>query len=253
MLHHLKSNPAWGKPRITDLPPTGRRTQSPARTVNASSTTCTAGFMPLNQTPTRTPHCSPEHVSGAAPDSASKQLAHDALPPLRSRTGGKLPVRMDAAPRSRMPGLSLVLTLALSTSAILGLLPGIPAEMSGVGYAVAAEATSTTEVIRITPAEAQKLLAAPPQGLTVLDLRTPSEYNAGHIPGSVPIDFLAPDFINKISKLDRAKPYLIYCRTENRSGAALDAMRALEFKKVYQLVGGKTEWARQGLPLTPQE
>jgi phage shock protein E len=72
----------------------------------------------------------------------------------------------------------------------------------------------------------------------VIDARTPTEYEAGHLPNSVLIDFNAADFIENIGKLDRESHYFLYCRTGNRTGKALLAMQALGFKNVYHLKGG---------------
>src|SRR6266568_6177662 len=39
----------------------------------------------------------------------------------------------------------------------------------------------------------------------VLDVRTPKEFNAGHIPGAVNLDVNAPDFGDKVSALSKDK------------------------------------------------
>jgi len=45
----------------------------------------------------------------------------------------------------------------------------------------------------------------------VLDVRTPKEFEAGHIPGGVNLDVNAPDFQKKVSRLDKNKTYLVHC------------------------------------------
>jgi len=72
----------------------------------------------------------------------------------------------------------------------------------------------------------------------LIDVRTPAEYNAGHIPNSINIDYYSKDFTDKIKKLDKNKDYYIYCRSGSRSGKALIIMKNNDIMKVYDLKGG---------------
>lgn len=76
----------------------------------------------------------------------------------------------------------------------------------------------------------------------LLDVRTPSEFNNGHIKGAENIDFNESDFREKVAKLDREKPILIYCHSGNRSGKASMVLKELGFKEVYDLQGGFSNW-----------
>jgi phage shock protein E len=58
----------------------------------------------------------------------------------------------------------------------------------------------------------------------VIDVRTPDEFAAGHLEGAVNIDLQAPDFEARIGELDPAGSYVVYCRSGNRSGIAVDRM-----------------------------
>ena len=80
----------------------------------------------------------------------------------------------------------------------------------------------------------------------LLDVRTKKEYDAGHIPGAVLIDFNAPDFDKKIATLDKDKTYLIHCAVGGRSAKAAAKMSALNFKSVYNLEGGYRAWEKVG-------
>jgi rhodanese-related sulfurtransferase len=53
----------------------------------------------------------------------------------------------------------------------------------------------------------------------LLDVRTPQEFNAGHIPGAKLANIYDSDFKNKIKSFNftKSKPILIYCRSGNRS------------------------------------
>jgi len=77
----------------------------------------------------------------------------------------------------------------------------------------------------------------------IIDVRTPSEISDGYIDGAkLFIDFNSADFESKISKLDRSKNYLVYCRSGGRSARASAIMVNKGFIKVYNLEGGITNW-----------
>ena len=80
----------------------------------------------------------------------------------------------------------------------------------------------------------------------VLDVRTREEYAAGHIPGAVNIDVNAPDFLEKVAKLDKNKTYLVHCAAGGRSAKACDRMSRLDFPKLYNLGGGFRAWEKAG-------
>ncbi|MBU2649127.1 rhodanese-like domain-containing protein [bacterium] len=54
-----------------------------------------------------------------------------------------------------------------------------------------------------------------------IDVRTPEEYQQGHIKDSALIDIMSSSFIDKIKGLDRENHYLVYCRSGNRSRRAM--------------------------------
>lgn len=58
----------------------------------------------------------------------------------------------------------------------------------------------------------------------ILDVRTPEEYAAGHIDGAVLLDFNGGQFEAELPNLDPAAEYVVYCRSGNRAGQAVDLM-----------------------------
>ena len=80
----------------------------------------------------------------------------------------------------------------------------------------------------------------------VLDVRTPKEFAAGHIPGAVNIDVNGPDFQEKIAKLEKDKTYLVHCAAGVRSAKACDKMSQLAFPRLYNLEGGFKAWETAG-------
>jgi len=58
------------------------------------------------------------------------------------------------------------------------------------------------------------------QGALLLDVRTPGEYNAGHLPNAVliPVDQL-PHRLNELGN-DKHRAIVVYCKSGNRAGRA---------------------------------
>jgi len=70
---------------------------------------------------------------------------------------------------------------------------------------------------------------------SVIDVRSPEEYNAGHLEGALLIPVEVGDFVGSISELDREGNYIIYCRTGRRAGVAIQQMTELGFKNMTNL------------------
>lgn len=106
----------------------------------------------------------------------------------------------------------------------------------------------------ICPSEAQDLLRSPLcaqllkgfQDLMILDVRTPDEYSACHLEGSINIDFKSSSFREQIIGLNRNKVYLIYCRTGRRSSFTAKLMNDLGFQEIWNLTGGINRWQGEG-------
>jgi rhodanese-related sulfurtransferase len=86
-------------------------------------------------------------------------------------------------------------------------------------------------------------------GVVTLDVRTPGEFNEGHIERAILVDFQSGNFENEIASLDKTKTYAVYCRSGSRSGQAVKVMKDAGFTKLYNLDGGVIDWANAGLPL----
>jgi rhodanese-related sulfurtransferase len=63
----------------------------------------------------------------------------------------------------------------------------------------------------------------------VIDVRTPEEFNDGHLEGAERIGIADSDFLQRIDALDKTEDYYIYCRSGNRAGQAINAMLDLGF------------------------
>jgi rhodanese-related sulfurtransferase len=80
----------------------------------------------------------------------------------------------------------------------------------------------------------------------VLDVRTPAEFEAGHIPGAINVDFRAKDFAQKIAALDRSQTYLVHCAVGGRSASASAKMVEAQLPNVVNLLGGMKAWEKAG-------
>ena len=83
----------------------------------------------------------------------------------------------------------------------------------------------------------------------VLDVRTAEEFNSGHIKGAVNIDIRQPDAFSKIDKLNKNAKYIVHCRTNHRSGMAVEHMMQSGFKNIYQMMDGWSGWLSNNLPV----
>jgi len=131
------------------------------------------------------------------------------------------------------------MVLALSVSLVIG--------VTLTGGCVRDE-TATIE--DISPQEAFTLIQNNQNNpdFVIIDVRTPEELAAEHIENAINIDFYSEAFRDMLNTLDRNKTYLIYCKVGGRSGSALDIMAELNFKEVYNILGGINLWKTEGFP-----
>ena len=68
---------------------------------------------------------------------------------------------------------------------------------------------SAYKVENVDAASAAKLIAEN-DGVIILDIRTPAEFERGHLKGAVNIDYMAADYAEKLGELDKEKTYLVH-------------------------------------------
>ena len=81
--------------------------------------------------------------------------------------------------------------------------------------------------------------------IQLIDVRTPKEYDDGHINDAILIDYFSDDFKTKVQEFDKEKPLYLYCRSGGRSGKASKILKELGFKEIYDLKGGYLAWSKQ--------
>jgi phage shock protein E len=85
--------------------------------------------------------------------------------------------------------------------------------------------------------------------VVVLDVRTPREFEAGHIKGATNINFNDKDFAKKVAALDKNKTYIIHCAAGGRSGKACEQIKTLDFKNMLHMNEGFNKWKEAGKPV----
>lgn len=78
-------------------------------------------------------------------------------------------------------------------------------------------------------------------GLIILDVRTPEEFAAGHIPGAIniPNEIIGPDQIPQLP--EKEQRIYVYCRSGNRSKQASEKLVALGYTDIVE-IGGIIDW-----------
>jgi len=101
----------------------------------------------------------------------------------------------------------------------------------------------------IEPKALGERIAWADQALFVLDVRTPEEYAAGHLPGAanIPHDRLAA----RLGELSgaRERDIVVYCRTGRRTAEALEILDKAGFKRLFHLKGDYTRWTGEKRPV----
>lgn len=94
----------------------------------------------------------------------------------------------------------------------------------------------------IGPAEYKEQIS-PKEDVQLVDVRTPEEFEEGHIEGAENINFHSEDFLEQFKDMDKSRPLYIYCRSGNRSGKAAEQLLAMGFEEVIDLKGGFLSWS----------
>src|SRR3954471_11536864 len=97
-----------------------------------------------------------------------------------------------------------------------------------VAFAVTSQAADPKN---ISIQDAAKLIKQD-TNVVVLDVRTPKEFQAGHIKGATNINFQDKDFADRVAKLDKSKTYVIHCAAGGRSARACEKIKEMEFKNM---------------------
>lgn len=113
-------------------------------------------------------------------------------------------------------------------------------DMDEVRAQVAAQQEIADRPVEISAEDFPEVHAA---GATVIDVREPMEYRAGHVPGAelVPMRSVA----DKADSLPTDSPVYVICATGNRSKSMTELLRGKGIE-AYSVAGGTSAWADAG-------
>ncbi|MGD9016520.1 MAG: rhodanese-like domain-containing protein [Desulfobacterales bacterium] len=98
-----------------------------------------------------------------------------------------------------------------------------------------------TPVQSIDTRRAREMIeTTPTEGLTILDVRQPGEYEIGHLPGAHLIPL--PDLGDRLDELDAGRPTVVYCAVGGRSRVAAQMLAGRGFDAVFNMAGGFKAW-----------
>jgi rhodanese-related sulfurtransferase len=131
--------------------------------------------------------------------------------------------------------------------------PGSPAASKG-GMEAWATAGLPMQTLAQLPVQELNTLP-PPRDFDLLDVRTPREWDEGHLPGARYL-FLG-DLPEKLRNLDPGRPVVVYCASGYRSSLAASLLQATGFRQVWNVPAatppGRPPSSRSSSRPTPTE
>ncbi len=99
----------------------------------------------------------------------------------------------------------------------------------------------------LTTVSVRDLADASADGATVIDVREPYEYEAGHVDGALLMPLAQT--VQLAGDLPKDQPVYVICRSGNRSLSASQALVDAGFQDVRNVDGGMIAWQAAGLPI----
>lgn len=138
-----------------------------------------------------------------------------------------------------MKGFTKIIIISILTAAVFA-----------AGYYVMSLSNSPEKTVGgILNASELKNALEKEKDYVLVDVRTPDEYEEGHLSGSllVPLDTIDRNAENVLT--DKDKKLFVYCRTGRRSAEAVGKLRSMGYTNVYDVSGGITAWQASGYPI----
>lgn len=79
----------------------------------------------------------------------------------------------------------------------------------------------------------------------LVDVRTPEEYESGHIEKAININWFDSDFADQIRSIDKEKTIYLYCKKGGRSAKAAELLGSMGYEKVIDLEGGYDAYSKK--------
>jgi len=121
-------------------------------------------------------------------------------------------------------------------------------------FALAAQSADDAPAVEapgIGPTALQHRIERKDASLIALDVRTPEEFAAGHVPGAINIPYT--HLPARIAELPYAtgKDVVVYCAIGARSRRAIERLREHGFTRLLHLDGDMRGWQAQRRPVEP--
>ena len=115
--------------------------------------------------------------------------------------------------------------------------------------AMAADPATATLAEPVSQTELLARLERKDPELVVLDVRTPAEFAAGHVPGARNVSHeLLSSHLAELAPL-RDKQVVLYCRSGRRTLLAVDVLHAAGFTHLAHLEGDYLAWEAEHRPI----
>ena len=111
-----------------------------------------------------------------------------------------------------------------------------------------ADGRALATVAQTSPVEAARMLER--GDVTVIDVRAPDEWSAGHLPGvrNIPLGHLA----ERVGEVPTDRPVVVHCQGGGRSAIAASLLEARGVRNVLNLTGGFGAWRQAGFPVAQE-
>ena len=115
----------------------------------------------------------------------------------------------------------------------------------------ALEKSSKREFKEVEPKEVFNILEKNRDNsdFVVLDVRTPEDYEEGHIENAYLLNIKSKDFGDELERMDKNRKYFVYCKTGRKSRKAVELMKERGYKEAHNIVGGMDKWKLRRLPV----
>lgn len=114
-------------------------------------------------------------------------------------------------------------------------------------------AVLASEIPEISQQAFLSAVKAPSNNIVLLDVRSPAEYNEGHIAGAINISHNTIE--ENLSQLAQYKNsnVVVYCRSGRRAAFAEEILSANGFTNLKHLTGDMNGWLEAKLPVVTQQ
>lgn len=117
-----------------------------------------------------------------------------------------------------------------------------------VGFLNISDMRIAAQSIQTLNAEAFSKQMQTAKDYQMVDVRTPEEFQSGHIATAINMNLYDGNFSEQLQSLNKEKPVFVYCKAGSRSATAANTMKEMGFKTIYDLKGGILAWTNAGMP-----